>query len=1053
MKAFWMFLWIFLSALGANAQPARAFQAGRTFWKEDFSHSGGKLPEGWRNVDSSHTHSVEWIVTDQPYPGSYQYQQQAPPIASTSRGFYLQFQPGYMVDEDQAAWVKRHQYPDAWIQTGPIDCSGHASVILHFQQTFRYNADQQADSAGLYVGVSTDGQHWTDVDVRNAVPPSTDMFTPINQEMDLTKTAAGQRQVYLRFYWRGYYSWYWMIDDIALAEGLPKDLGISRLTSHTENDNHFTGHDTLALQIKNTGTTVVDSDFTAECRIDNGAPLIVTVAASKQPLVPGAELTIQFPPVDLLTRPSHHLRFHLNWPGDENPGNNDLAIKINAKEIRLGNLTAFRQKDNEYELEAGVSKVRVIFYDDDIFRIWLAPDGEFTNPAGNDIVEEYKIGHPLVTAVDRGAYFALKSRRCVLRVYKQPMRFALFDVTDAHPVWEESQPISFGAKTTQTMSRRVNEYFYGCGMQNGYFSHRGNDIRIEKGNGWDDGGRANPVPFYLSTAGYGVFRNTFDIGLYSFKDTLAFSHNEDRFDAFYFYGPSLKKILDGYTRMTGRPFLMPRWALSLGDANCYNRGAKGDATKNYAGTGLNGTTPDVIHLVADKYVDNQMPHGWILPNDGYGCGYTKLDSTIGELHRRGFYTGLWTENGVDRIAKEVGQYGSRLCKLDVAWVGPGYKYALDACKAAYNGIEHNSDARGFIWSVMGWAGTQKYSTVWSGDQTGNWEYIRFHIPTVIGSGLSAQNAATGDVDGIFGGSPETYVRDLQWKCFTPVFMVMSGWAKKDKQPYIYGEPYTSINRRYLALKMRLTPYMYTYCQEAHRTGVPTTRAMVLEFPGDSMTWGKQTQYQFMNGEWLLVAPVYKNETKRDSIYLPAGTWYDYWDGRAYTGGRWLSDYPAPLDKLPLFVRAGAIIPMYPAMNFDGEKRADTLTLDVYPFGHSAFHLYEDDGLTRQYRNGAFARTTIEADSDAGKGLRVTIRPAIGTYAGKYLKRVYLLDIHRRNAPGKVWINGVPVSISATADAFHAARVAAWFDGNEKSGVLHVKTGWLSTNTLQVIRVH
>ncbi len=162
----------------------------------------------------------------------------------------------------------------------------------------------------------------------------------------------------------------------------------------------------------------------------------------------------------------------------------------------------------------------------------------------------------------------------------------------------------------------------------------------------------------------------------------------------------------------------------------------GDDSKNYKGTGTTGTTPDVIHLVADKYVANNIPRGWILPNDGYGCGYTKLDSTIRELHKRGFYTGLWTESGVDKMAKEVGQSGSRVCKLDVAWVGPGYKFALDACKSAYNGIENNSDSRGFVWSVMGWAGTQKYSTVWTGDQSGNWEYIRFHIPTVIGAGLS-----------------------------------------------------------------------------------------------------------------------------------------------------------------------------------------------------------------------------------------------------------------------------------------------------------------------------
>ena len=1020
----------------------------KAFWKEDFNSSAGNLPDGWTNVDMSNTNSVAWIVTDQPYPGSYQYQQQAPPIASKSRGYYLQFQPGYMVDEDQPSWVKKKQYPDAWVQSGAIDCSARSSVILRFQQTFRYNDFNAAPGAGLYVGISTDGQNWTDIDVKNNVPSATDMFNPINEELNISKLAANQPKVYIRFYWKGYYSWYWMIDDVELAEGYHSDMALTALTSMNENDNTFTSHDVLTVKVKNTGIDAVWKNFSVDCIVDKKQTYAVLIAAGK--IQPGADTTISFLPMDLSKRPSHTLDFRLHFYKDENHSNDSLSIKVNAKESYLGDITDFKVNKNEFDIAAGISKVKVIYYSDDIFRIWLAPDGEFTNPAGNDIVESYAIHDPQVVATDKGKYYELKSRDCKLRVYKAPLRFALYDVTGTHLVWADSKPISFGAKTTQTMISRPDEYFYGCGMQNGYFSHKGNDILIEKGNGWDAGGRANPAPFYMSTAGYGVFRNTFDVGVYSFKDTLKLSHNEDRFDAFYFYGPSLKKILDGYTKITGRPFLMPRWALSMGDANCYNRGMKGYATRNYTGSGINGTTPDVIKLVADKYVDNNMPRGWILPNDGYGCGYVKLDSTVAELHKRGFYTGLWTENGIEKIAKEVGQYGTRLCKLDVAWVGPGYKFALDACKSAYNGIEDNSNARGFVWSVMGWAGTQKYSTVWSGDQSGNWEYIRFHIPTVIGSGLSAQNAATGDVDGIFGGSDSTYVRDLQWKCFTPVFMVMSGWAKKDKQPYIYGEPYTSINRKYLELKMRLTPYMYTYCAQAHETGVPTTRAMVLEFPDDVVTHGKQTQYQFMNGEWFLVAPVYKSEAKRDSIYLPKGTWYDYWNGKAYTGNTWLNNYPAPLNKLPVFVKAGAIIPMYPKMEYDRQRKADSLTLDIYPYKQSSFNMYEDDGITRDYRKGAFAKTLIEVN--AANNVQVNIHAAIGNYDGKYLQRVYLVNIHQAKAPKAIALNGQPVRMYASMNDFNKARTGSYYNPDDKAGTVYIKTAYLKTDKDQVIRL-
>ena len=1043
MKKIQLLVLIMVSAYLANAQANKS--ADKIFWSESFKTD--KLPDGWKNADNS-GENLQWIVTDQPYPGSYQYQQQAPPIASRSRGYYLQFQPGYMVDEDQASWYKKKKYPDTWIQTQAINCADRSSVILKFQQTFRYNADMARADASITVGVSTDEKNWTDYDVTNHVASATDMFTPINEELNISKVAANKPKVYIRFYWKGYYSWYWMIDDIELSEAHNSDLSLTRITSNTENDNVFGKQDKLSVMLKNNGSQPVNKDVKITCLLDNARQLTAIVHATSKPLLPGDEYNVVFPAADLTNRSSHLVKFTVDYPGDEAPENNTLTLKINARESQVGNLTSLKQAKNEIDIASNQNKFKVIFYSNDIFRIWMGPDGEFTNPAGNDIVESYAVKNPTIATVDKGAYYQIKSKSCVLRAYKQPLRFAMYDVSDTKMIWEEARPLSYGDKTVQTLRRQRNEYFYGGGMQNGYFSHRGTTLLIEKGGGWDNGGRPNPAPFYMSTAGYGAFRNTFDVGKYAFTDTLKFSHNENRFDCFYFYGPSLKEILNGYTQITGRPFLMPRWALSMGDANCYNRGAKGDDTKNYKGTGTTGTTPDVIHLVADKYVANNMPRGWILPNDGYGCGYTKLDSTIMELHKRGFYTGLWTESGVDKIAKEVGQSGSRVCKLDVAWVGPGYKFALDACKSAYNGIENNSDSRGFVWSVMGWAGTQKYSTVWTGDQSGNWEYIRFHIPTVIGAGLSAQNCATGDVDGIFGGSDSTYVRDLQWKCFTPVFMAMSGWAKKDRQPYIQGEPYTSINRKYLDLKMRLTPYMYTYCQHAHETGVPATRAMILEYPKDPVTWGKATQYQFMNGEWLLVAPVYKSQAKRDSIYLPKGTWYDYWDGKTIVGNTWLNNYPAPLDKLPVFIKAGAIIPMYPQMNYDGEKKTDSLTLAIYPQGNTSFNLYEDDGKTRDYKKGAYANTLIRVVKT--KAIEVTINAAKGHFKGQLANRVYLLDVHNNAAPSQVWVNRVKLKVCGNWEQYNAAKTGYYFNAGERHGTIHIKTGYLPISTNQKI---
>jgi len=690
--------------------------------------------------------------------------------------------------------------------------------------------------------------------------------------------------------------------------------------------------------------------------------------------------------------------------------------------------------------------VRVAFYRDDIFRVQVGPRGVFAEAqpgAGDAQIVVYKDPPIPVAWRDAGEYYRLESKECVLRVYKRPLRLALFDKDNAVAVWQETKPITYGPSTVQTLRRGEAEHYYGGGMQNGYFSHRDTTIAIRLvTRNWQDGTSPNPAPFYMSTAGYGVFRNTMAPGSYAFVSPLTLTHDEARFDAYYFYGPSLKKILDGYTLVTGRPFFPPRWGLEFGDADCYNK---------------TGKTPDVIEKVADKYRANDMPGGWILPNDGYGCGYVDLDSTIQELHKRGFYTGLWTEKGLDRIANEVSVLGSRVMKLDVAWVGRGYQFAFNGMRDAYEGIEKNSTSRGFVWTTSAWAGGQRYATIWSGDQPGNWEYIRFHIPTVIGAGLSGFNAATGDVDGIFGGGAQTQVRDLQWKALTPVWMIISGWSKQTnlmKQPWIFGEPYTTYNRKYLKLKMRLTPYLYSYMREAYDTGVPVVRAMVLEFPNDPVTWSKRTQYQFMSGEWLLVAPVYEDTTVRNDIYLPAGTWIDYWDGREYNGPMTLNGYAAPLDRLPLFVKAGAIIPMYPEMLHDRDKPKDPVTFDIYPMGRTRFTMYEDDGTTQAYRAGAHAKIAVDVDApkslDApGSQVSIAVGAAKGTYAGMPSARSYVFDIHAPAKPAGVKLGDRPLQGFAPAGADRAARAKAradftsaaegwYYDASDRGGVLYVK---------------
>ncbi|RBL91304.1 TIM-barrel domain-containing protein [Chitinophaga flava] len=804
----------------------------------------------------------------------------------------------------------------------------------------------------------------------------------------------------------------------------PLDIAITNIVAPLNGKDHFSSKEPVIIRVTNLGTRPVAAPVKIQYTLGYGSPVkTVTVPFNTQPLPPYAIRDIQLETADLSAKGIWPLEVRAILPGDENTGNNTLSTHLLLKKVPLTDIKKVVQKPGIIDFTLGNAFVQLQWAAEDIYRLQVNSNGKFEAATQNGIVVWNGDKPVAYTLKDRKTFYEISTTKVTLYVYKAPFRIAMYDKA-GKLVMEETAPLSMGEYATQTLRRGPQDHFYGGGMQNGNFSHRDSIVNIRNNFGnWGANTTSNPAPFFVSTAGYGIFRNTFNKGTYDFRDTVVLQHEGYSLDAWYFYGPSLKTVLEQYTHVTGRPFMVPRWGLEFGDADCYNK---------------KGVTGDVIKKVAEKYREQNIPGGWILPNDGYGCGYQGLDTVVQRLHQLGFYTGLWTENGVEKIKDEVGRLGTRCMKLDVAWVGPGYKWGLDGCRAAFNGIEQNADARGFVWCVAGWAGTQRYATVWSGDQSGNWEYIRFHIPTVIGSGLSGFNYATGDVDGIFKGSAKTYVRDMQWKCFTPVYMAISGWAKANKQPWAYGEPYTAINRKYMQLKMRLTPYMYSYCREAYESGTPVCRAMVLEYPKDTITWGRETQYQFMSGQYLLVAPVYKDEEKRDSIYLPAGQWTDFDNGTVYQGGRWLNDFAAPLDKLPLFVKQGAIIPKYPAMLYDAEKPKDTLTLEIYPGADGHFKLYEDDGATLAYRkDNAYAYTNISS-ATAGKEIRIKVAASTGTYRGQLPQRSLKLEVFSNTRPKAVTLNGKPLRWS--------------FDATCKKGCIFIDAGILDIRQLADIQL-
>ena len=714
----------------------------------------------------------------------------------------------------------------------------------------------------------------------------------------------------------------------------------------------------------------------------------------------------------------------------------------------------------------GKQRVTLDFYGDNIFRMFQDEKGGIVRdpqpmmgyPEAQILVDNPRKAVNGLSVKEDGNAYVITTARIEISVCKATGLIKVKDLNTGKIAFEEAEPVLFkNAKTTVTLKGNDGEFFYGGGVQNGRFSHAGKAIDIENQSSWTDGGVASPAPFFWSTNGYGFMWHTFRKGKYDFGATEAgttiLMHEENYLDVFFMINSDGIALLKDFYQLTGNPVLIPKFGFYMGHLNAYNRdywteskdgnGMLYEDGKRYKESqtdnggareslnGENGPHQFSARAAIDRYLDQDMPFGWFLPNDGYACGYGQtetLDGNIQNLKEFGDYArakgveiGLWTESnllpreGVKALlqrdlTKEVRDAGVRVLKTDVAWVGPGYSFGLKGVTDAANIMTYyGNNARPYIISCDGWAGTQRYATIWTGDQTGGeWEYIRFHIPTFIGASLSGQPNITSDVDGIFGGkNVPVFVREYQWKTYTPMMLNMDGWGSNEKYPHALGEPATSINRTYMKMKSELMPYTYSIAREAI-DGKPMIRAMFLEDEANSFTMGTATRYQYMYGPYILVAPIYQNTAMdeagndiRNNIYLPEGTWYDWFTGEKYEGGRIINNFDTPLWKLPVFVKGGAIIPMTSPNNNVKEMDKALRIYEIYPQGATSFTEYDDDGVTELYRTGAFTTTLIEQNCDSKGNVTVTVNPTEGDFNGFVNEKVTIFRVNASAAPKKV----------------------------------------------------
>jgi alpha-glucosidase (family GH31 glycosyl hydrolase) len=318
-------------------------------------------------------------------------------------------------------------------------------------------------------------------------------------------------------------------------------------------------------------------------------------------------------------------------------------------------------------------------------------------------------------------------------------------------------------------------------------------------------------------------------------------------------------------------------------------------------------------------------------------------------------------------------------------------------KATYEALQGMDDRRPIVYARSVWAGSQRYPGLFLGDQTPTFGHMRSTLRAGLNLGLSGFAYWTADVFGLDGRTtPETHMRYAQWALFAPIARYF--WRPPEidptRFPWSHGEAAEANFRRLLGLRRRLTPYYAGLAWEAHLSGTPLLRPMMLEYPQDNRF--ECTDDQLMIGPDLLLAPVLQPGERSRRVVLPAGAWHDIWTGQAWDGPDTVV-VPAPLERVPLLARGGALIPMLPPGKAAPESMGfRDLELHLWPPFGGAASLYEDDGMTRAYLRGEAAVTSLRVGQH-GNHVEVRVTPADGGFPGLPEDRCWAVVLHGAGA--------------------------------------------------------
>jgi alpha-D-xyloside xylohydrolase len=603
----------------------------------------------------------------------------------------------------------------------------------------------------------------------------------------------------------------------------------------------------------------------------------------------------------------------------------------------------------------------------------------------------------------------------------------------------------------------TQEAFYGLGQhQAGVMNYRGESVDISQDNTnisvpvllssngygifWNNGSRSR-------------FNNRFVHALYISSEVA------DSIDYYFLYGPDFDKIIASYRELTGEAPLFGKWAYGYWQCkNRYasQQELEGIAQKyrelhipldnlvqdwfwwNTMGEPVfNKNYPDPkgmvealhrehIHLMISvwPFFDPGSPAYDDMDKHGFFIAKTKASDAF-HAAGRGLYDPFNTEARkyywklmddtlfkigldawwLDTTEPETERVETNVLVTHQTALGNGARYANEFPVLTTTGVYQGQRAasgqkRVFILTRSGYAGSQRNAAaVWSGDIDPNWETFRRQIPAGLNLSVSGIPYWTTDIGGFVTGDPddpsyrELYIRWFEFGAFCPIFRAHGTRTTNQNEIWSYGPEAQKILTAYDQLRYRLMPYIYSVAWKVTNEGYTFMRPLVMDFRSD--TRAQNVADQFLFGPAMLVNPVTQPGAASRQIYLPKTTWYNFWSGSSLQGGRAI-ETPAPIERLPLFIRAGSILPLGPAIEYATEKAADPMELRVYPGASGSFTLYEDESDSYNYEKGVRATIPLSWD-DASRTL--TIGDRSGSFPAMLQSRTFHVVFVRENHGG------------------------------------------------------